>query len=617
MSSRPLAGCLRASGSGIVLLSAAFAGEQVAAAWFGVAPHSIQAYLGWLGLYAGVGALLGALAGARVPSESVDPWIAGAWLAWSTSGRLVGPLGGVAGIAGAVGLGLGSGFALRALPDPSRRGAATGLVFTVAFILWGHLEVWASPLDTDALAGSAVAGVVGLGLTAALLASRARSSTLTGGLGALVVALSLRGLTGPADVPLPAPGARSPDGRPDLILVVVDAWRADHLHNDRPDVHGGSSPVAPEIAALTPRGRQWSHAVTPGPWTLPAFGSLLTGLLPSQHGAGAHDGLRNRRAGLRADVPTLAERLRDAGYLTAGIVSNPWLDPAYGLDRGFLHWDARLGAAHRVNLLQPLDAWNIDLLASRYYRPAARMVAEAERWWSRASGRPRALLLHLMDPHGPWQPPRGPRVPPVGSAAWSHLAYAEEVRRISRHLGPWLERRIAEGGLVILTADHGEALEAKGEPAPDHRHGAELSEAVLRVPLIVWGPGVQPGIDPTPVSLVHVPTTVLRVAGLPELPGAEDVDLRAPLPRPPVVRAESPLFGPWRAWVRSGEWTLRHDGRWGQITESGEIEVPAERVPKDVRQRLQAHLPQPGAAAPPTDAPPGDRRALEALGYVE
>src|SRR5215470_3296452 len=68
---------------------------------------------------------------------------------------------------------------------------------------------------------------------------------------------------------------------PSVILIVVDTLRADHL-----GTYGATRFTSPELDAYARRGAVFEHAYAPSPWTLPTFGSIFTGLLPSQHGAG-------------------------------------------------------------------------------------------------------------------------------------------------------------------------------------------------------------------------------------------------------------------------------------------------------------------------------------------
>ncbi|MBK7644116.1 MAG: sulfatase-like hydrolase/transferase [Planctomycetes bacterium] len=85
-----------------------------------------------------------------------------------------------------------------------------------------------------------------------------------------------------------------------LLIVSFDTTRADHL-----GCYGAKSGATPVLDELARRGVLFETCITPAPITLPAHSSLLTGLLPYEHGA-----RNNGTHRLAADVPTLAERLK-------------------------------------------------------------------------------------------------------------------------------------------------------------------------------------------------------------------------------------------------------------------------------------------------------------------
>jgi hypothetical protein len=97
------------------------------------------------------------------------------------------------------------------------------------------------------------------------------------------------------------------DDRPNIILVSIDTLRADHL-----GVYGYARPTSPRLDAFAGESLVFDHAFATSPWTLPSHASLLTWLYPNEHGAGH----ANVFAPLEAAIPTLAERLKGAGYRT-------------------------------------------------------------------------------------------------------------------------------------------------------------------------------------------------------------------------------------------------------------------------------------------------------------
>ena len=109
-----------------------------------------------------------------------------------------------------------------------------------------------------------------------------------------------------------------------VVLISIDTLRADHV-----SCLGYHRKTTPALDALASEGVVFENAITPAPWTLPAHTSLFTGLLPCQHG------VQNYHQRLADEALTLAERLREASFLTLGISSFDYLFPEYGLAQGY------------------------------------------------------------------------------------------------------------------------------------------------------------------------------------------------------------------------------------------------------------------------------------------
>lgn len=111
----------------------------------------------------------------------------------------------------------------------------------------------------------------------------------------------------------------------DIVLLVLDTQRADRL-----SCCGCPVETSPCLDALAAESTLLAHAVAPAQWTIPAHASMFTGLYPSQHAMLQMD------SALPGNLPTLAERLRQAGYFTAGFSNNPMVGVLRnGLSRGF------------------------------------------------------------------------------------------------------------------------------------------------------------------------------------------------------------------------------------------------------------------------------------------
>ena len=128
---------------------------------------------------------------------------------------------------------------------------------------------------------------------------------------------------------------RPADPRSDVVVIVLDAMRADHL-----SAYGYERQTSPRLDALAGEGVLYRRAISAGTWTVTGHASLFTGRLPSSHGAYRAPGGWNAASALHDSVPTLAERLRAAGWDTAAFAANQaYLDPVFALDRGFARYE--------------------------------------------------------------------------------------------------------------------------------------------------------------------------------------------------------------------------------------------------------------------------------------
>jgi arylsulfatase A-like enzyme len=372
-----------------------------------------------------------------------------------------------------------------------------------------------------------------------------------------------------------------------VVVISVDTLRPDHL-----GCYGYDRPVSPNIDALARSGAVFDAAISPAPWTLPAHMSLLTSLYPSFHKL--DKGGKRGSSRLDESETTLAEILRSAGYATTAFVAHPFLDHAWGFDRGF------------------------DLYR-RYVATAGPQADRASFWleWHRfhvergLASPDFFLFLHVIDPHETYSAPppyqlkfvsdyRGDLKPAdhlvtmflredFDSPADFQYAldlYDGEINYVDASLGRFLRTLDnlgwSDSSLVILTSDHGE--EFKDHASMGHK--ATLYDEQLRVPFILAYPRViEPGQRVSgQASLVDILPTVLDFVGLESPRMAQGISLarflkkegsskEVPSPTGRAVYAElGPLGHSWerpfriRA-VRTDEYKLilRFD-RGGRVT---------------------------------------------------
>jgi arylsulfatase A-like enzyme/Flp pilus assembly protein TadD len=278
-----------------------------------------------------------------------------------------------------------------------------------------------------------------------------------------------------------------------VLLVTIDT-----LRKDRVGAFGSTGGLTPNLDRLAKEGVRYTRAFSPAPMTLPAHASILTGLLPRRHG------IRNN-TGFRLDdrVPTLATRLKDAGYRTGAFLGAFVLDGRFGLSRGFDEYDDRFPRAGR---------------ASFHY--AQRRAAEVVRLagdWILAPDSPRTVpwlaWVHLFDPHAPYEAP--------AEYGAGHAPYDAEVAYADAMLGQFLARLRAahalDQTLIVVTADHGESLGEHGETT----HGLFAYDATIAVPLVIAAPLMHAATVDAPVTHADIEPTILDLIGVP-LPGAVD-----------------------------------------------------------------------------------------------
>jgi len=290
--------------------------------------------------------------------------------------------------------------------------------------------------------------------------------------------------------------------RPNLILISMDTTRADALscYGQVPGLLRTRGEVTPTLDRLAADGMRFSRFYAHAPTTLNSHASMLTGLDP--HG---HQVARNGFP-LPEGISTLSERLRDAGWDTLAVVGAMALERAMGLDRGFRIYDDRMTVQ-----LGPM----VQDRADGVYRRAMEVLQERDR------DKPLFLLVHFFDPHQPYAPPpewrkrfadgsyTGPWRTRAGALGTLRTAlreeralaedidqvaalYLAEVAFMDHTIGLLLDALRSEGlldhAVVVVVADHGEVLSE--DPAFAWSHGSDVSEGVMRVPLIVRGYGV-------------------------------------------------------------------------------------------------------------------------------
>jgi len=190
---------------------------------------------------------------------------------------------------------------------------------------------------------------------------------------------------------------------------------------------------------------------------------MLTGLHPWQHGVEANN---HHGYALNSAVDVVTSSFE--GYATAAFVSAYPAGPSGGLERG---WDVFDGPETGE-------------------RSGSVAVSKAIEWLP--EDRPSLLWVHVYEPHGPY----------AGDGTTERERYAEEVQLADEILAPLLRVLESRRARIVVTSDHGEVLD---EERCSYQHERSISEHVLRVPLVRWGPDVSAKTVDGLVGLSDVP----------------------------------------------------------------------------------------------------------------
>jgi arylsulfatase A-like enzyme len=346
--------------------------------------------------------------------------------------------------------------------------------------------------------------------------------------------------------------------KPNLVLVTIDTLRADHLH-----AYGYERKTSPNLDRLAAEGVLFENAFTVSPRTTQSVASIITGRYPQTIGVRALWGR------LKPNEGTLAEVLKQNGYYTGGVFSNPIIAKSnidHGFDFFFIPIKIDMTKAVKVNKTL------FSLLQRKLNRPVF-------------------IWIHYWDPHESYNPPKEykdlfnpgywgafkqkfnfywnldnekikkhelykPRVVfnhtplPQKDIKQISALYDGEIAYTDMAVGELLEglkeRGFMKNTLVVVTSDHGESL---GEHQFFFDHGDFVYDATVRVPLIFhWSGIIPPGRRVSrSVRTIDIFPTILSLMGIPDTFGKrEGKDLT------PMLLGKKDL-GDLPVYIESGE----------------------------------------------------------------
>ena len=294
--------------------------------------------------------------------------------------------------------------------------------------------------------------------------------------------------------------------RPNVVVVVIDTWRPDHL-----PFHGYAHNTMPFLASIAGQSADFTRAYAGSSWTAPATASIFTGLYPFQHGVVM--GLLAQKKSLRKDptiqinripeaVQTLPEVFKANGYRAFGISDNLNISKRQGFEQGF-DWLLTLRHTGAENINRELLQRQQEILSAAPY----------------------FLYIHYNDPHRPYKTLLSEEEKTGDWLQDMKRMYDKELAHVDGRLGE-LYRRFGweRNTLLVVTADHGEEMMERGF----YGHGISLYNTVIRVPLLFHHAGsrrVSPGKVEAEASTLDILPTLNGMLGFRRLEGLAGVDL--------------------------------------------------------------------------------------------
>ncbi|MCP4631649.1 MAG: sulfatase [candidate division Zixibacteria bacterium] len=272
-----------------------------------------------------------------------------------------------------------------------------------------------------------------------------------------------------------------PTNKPNILLIVVDTLRADHL-----GYNGYEKNTSPNIDLFSKECMVFKNAYSQSGWTFPSFCTIFTSLHPREHGAVTWDTKLNQ------EIITLPEVLQENGYTTYGYPSLFRLNKESGIAQGFDHF--RKGVIELGNPVVVTSSQKVNEL----------IINDLD-----SIQQPFFIWAHYFDPHNNYNyyPEFGFGVSDIGK-------YDGEIAYTDRYIGNLLDelkrRGLYDDMTIIFTADHGEEF---WEHGGNFHHC--LYDEVLKIPLLIKTPKSQhTGNHDIYVDQLDIATTILSLAGI-------------------------------------------------------------------------------------------------------
>ncbi|GMV95443.1 MAG: hypothetical protein AMXMBFR82_52210 [Candidatus Hydrogenedentota bacterium] len=322
--------------------------------------------------------------------------------------------------------------------------------------------------------------------------------------------------------------ATAEDARPNVVIVVVDG-----LGTDRVSEFGGREELTPFLDNFEQMAVVFPNMYTPAPYPESALMTILTGASPLTHGyLGEHQGP------LPESCATIAEALGASGYATAAFMegeARTGFDFGSGFERGFEHYDVSYTT-------EEPDV--IDEDAEPAALGSARTLARALHWINVNQHAKFAVVLYLGELRDMTYHPYYDGAGTTEGKPSNEATYNAGLRHLDEQIGEFVRGlrglELAQNACVVVTSTHG----------ADFTPPAKLTESVLRIPMWIAAPGLEPVVRRDLASLEQVAPTVAGLAGI------DFADTRSLLVNPVTVEPISMATPPLVLTIRNDRWRL-------------------------------------------------------------
>jgi choline-sulfatase len=369
---------------------------------------------------------------------------------------------------------------------------------------------------------------------------RADSPPLASGSGVAVVASAGTAVPAPSAAPSGSAASAAPAGPPkdcNVVLLSIDSLRADMPWAGYP------RPIAPRLTDFESKSVSFTNAYSVSSYTSMSLGGLLGGRIPSELTRSGYF------FGTYKNDVFFPKLLQAASIRTMGVMAHMYFKGA-GFDQGFDDWKIVPGITFDPNTDRDVTSPQSEALAEELLGAAAN---DSRRFF---------FWAHFLDPHDLYMKHEG-----IDWGKTSRDRYDGEVtftdQSISKLLDFIASKSWAPRTVIIVTSDHGEEF---GEHNMT-RHGFEIWQTLVHVPLMISAPGAVARRIDVPHSDVDLAPTILDFFGVAPDPSFEGKSIVGELygapaqPRDVVVDLPATSDnGKRRALIHGSEKLLCFDG---------------------------------------------------------